>query len=88
MHLSNVFLEIKVSAEAFIANVARIWFFLTMSMHMEGQVVGLMKGFITQGAFVLFVIAVSQFVVLIVALLMKSFSAYLACKRFYAYKTK
>ena len=68
-------LQVKVPAEAFAADVAGKGLFLVMSVHVECQVVDLVEGFGTYCAFVLFLAAVGQFVVFVVAFLVKALSA-------------
>lgn len=75
-------LEIKVPAEPFSTNAAGERFPLVVCVHVEGQVVDLVEGFIAYAAFVRLFPAMGQSVVLVVAFLMEPFTTKLADKRF------
>ena len=75
MQLSHVFFQVKVSTEAFAAEAAGKWFGFVVSVHVEGEIINLMESFTTCLTLVLFLVAVCQFMVLIVAFLVESFTA-------------
>lgn len=88
VQLSHVLLEIEISTEAFVADGALERFLFSMRMHVEFQIVDLMKCFIAHGAFVLLFAAMSETMVLVIALLVESFAAKLADERLVAYKAE
>lgn len=49
-----------------------------MGVHVKGEVVDLVEGFVTDRALVLFLLGVGEAVILVVALLVKTFAAVLA----------
>lgn len=71
-------LEVEVSAEALAADLAGEWFFVVVGVHVEGEVVDLVEGFRADGAFVSLFPAVSELVVLVIALLMEALAAVFA----------
>ena len=75
MQLSHVFFQVKVSTEAFATETAGKWFGFVVSVHVEGEIINLMESFTACFALVLFLVAVCQFMVLIVAFLVESFTA-------------
>jgi len=78
----GVLLQIKVTAESFTTDAAREWLLVVMCVHVKGQVVDLMEGFVAHYTLVGLLHAVCQFMVLVVAFLMETFSAELADERF------
>lgn len=70
-----MFLEIKVPTKAFGTDIARIGFLVVMSMHVKSQVIYLMKSFVTYRTLVLFFSTMGKFVILVVTLLVKAFTA-------------
>lgn len=74
-------LEVKVSAKALATDLAGEWLLVVVRMHVEGQIVNLVKRLITDAALVRFLATVCELVILIVALLMKTLAAELADKR-------
>lgn len=84
VQLSHVLLEIEVAAETLGADFAREWLLVVVGVHVEGEIVHLVKCLVTNGAFVGFVTAVGQFVVLVVALLVETLAAVLTDVRFVA----
>lgn len=67
MQLSDVFLQVKVPAEAFATGGAGEWLLVIVSVHMEGEVVHLVERLATDGALELLLPAVCQLVVLVVS---------------------
>lgn len=53
MQLANVLFEVEVATKALRADTTRVGFFLIVGMHVEGQVVHLMKCFVTYATLVL-----------------------------------
>lgn len=81
MQLPHVFLEVKVSAKALAADLAGERLLVVVRMHMEGQIVNLMKRFVANVALVRFLAAMRELVVLVVTFLMEALAAELADKR-------
>ncbi len=79
-----MFLEVKVATEALSTVVARERSLGTVGVHMEGEIVGLVKSFATQGALVLLFAVMRQLVVLVVALLVEALSTDLASEWFHS----
>ncbi len=79
-----MFLEVKVATEALSTVVARERFLGTVGVHMEGEIVGLVKSFAAQGAFVLLFAVMRQLVVLVVTLLVEALSTDFASERFHS----
>jgi len=82
MQFPHVFLEVKVSTKAFATDLAGEWFLVIVCVHMECQIIDLMKRFIAYVALVRFLAAMCELVVLIVTLLMKTLATKFANKRF------
>lgn len=81
MQLPHVFLEVKIPAETFAADLAGERLLVVVRMHVKSQIVDLMKGFVADAAFVRLLAAVRQLVILVIALLVKAFAAELADER-------
>lgn len=81
VQLPCVLLEIEVPAEPFSADAACEGFPLVVRVHVEGQVVDLVEGFVADAAFVRLLPAVGQSVVLVVAFLVEPFTTELADER-------
>ncbi len=79
-----MFLEVKVATEALSTMLARERFLGTVSVHMEGEIVGLVKSFTAQGTLVLLFAVVRQLVVLVVALLVEALSTDFASERLHS----
>lgn len=62
-----MFFQIKVPTKAFPARPARKRLLVVVRVHVEGQVVNLVKGFAADRALELFLTAVRQFVVFVIA---------------------
>lgn len=73
--LPRVLLQVEVTTEALGAYVAREGLAVVVRVHVERQVVHLVEGFAAQRAFVRFLAAVGQLVVLVVALLVEALAA-------------
>ena len=82
--LAHVFLQVEVSAESLSAQVARERLLLGVCVHVERQVVDLVKRLVADRALVLLVGRVRQLVVLVVALLVEALAATLAHERLVA----
>ena len=67
VQLPDVFLQVKVPAEALAARGAGEGLLVVVRVHVEGEVVDLVEGLVTDGAFVLLLPAVRQLVVLVVS---------------------
>ena len=80
MKFPHVFLEIKVSAKAFSTDFTRKWLLVIVSVHVKCEVIDLMKCFVTYIAFVGLFTTMSQFMILIVTLLVEALPAELADK--------
>ena len=78
MEFSHVFLEVKVPAEALPTDVTGEGLLVVVGVHVEGQVVDLMEGLVTNVTFVLLLRRVCQFMVLVVALLVEALATELA----------
>lgn len=78
-----MFLEIKVTAESSAALCTDKGFLSSMGVHVEGQIVGLVEALPTEGTFVFSLGAVCQFMVFVVALLVKTLAADLTGIRFH-----
>lgn len=68
MELPDVFLQVKVPAEAFATGGAGEGLLVVVCVHVEGQVVDLMERFAADGTLELLLAAVGQLVVLVVSL--------------------
>lgn len=77
-----MFLQVKVSTKAFGTYIARVRFLIIVRVHMKREIVDLMKCFVTYRTLILFLRAVSKFVVFIVSLLVETFPAKFARERF------
>lgn len=66
MQFAYMFLQIEVPAEAFAAGRAGEGFLVVVGVHVEGQVVDLMKCLVTDIALELLLPAVSELVVLVI----------------------
>lgn len=64
--------EIKIATESFGADLTGEWLLVVVGVHVEGEIIDLMEGFIADRALICFIAAVCQFVILIVALLMET----------------
>lgn len=84
VQLSHVLLKVEVSAESFGADFTREGFLVVVGVHVKGKVVDLVKCLVTNVAFVGLIATVSQFVVLVVSLLVEAFSAELTNVRLVA----
>lgn len=82
MQLPHVLLEVKVSAKALATDLTGERLLVIVRMHVEGQIVDLMKRFVADVALVRFLTAVRELVILVVTLLVKALTAELADKRF------
>ncbi len=80
----NVFLEVKVATETLSTMFTRERFLGTVGMHMEGEIVGLVKSFAAQGTLVLLFTVMRQLVVLVVTLLVEALSTDFASERFHS----
>lgn len=78
MKFSNVLFQVEIPAKAFSANGTLKGLLFVVGVHVKGEVVHLVKSLVAYVAFVSFLTRVGQFVVLVVALLMKTFSTKLA----------
>ena len=67
MQLPDVFLQVKVPAEALSTGGAGEGLLVVVRVHVEGQVVHLVEGLVADGALVLLLPAVRQLVVLVVS---------------------
>lgn len=67
VQLPDVLLQVEVAAEALTAGGTGEGLLVVVRVHVEGQVVDLMKGLVANGALVLLLPAVSQLVVLVVS---------------------
>lgn len=67
VQLPDVFLQVKVAAEALAAGVAGEGLLVIVRVHVECQVVDLVEGLVADGALVLLLPTVSQLVVLVVS---------------------
>lgn len=67
MQLTDVLLEVKVPAEAFAAGGAGEGLLVVVGVHVEGQIVHLMKSLVADIALELLLPAVSQLVVFVIA---------------------
>ena len=67
VQLPDVLLQVEVAAEAFAAGGAGEGLLVVVRVHVEGEVVDLVEGLVADGALVLFLSAVRQFVVLVVS---------------------
>lgn len=81
MELPHVFLEIKISAKTLAAHAARKRLLVVVSVHVERQIVNLVKGLRANRAFVGLFPTVGEFVVLVVAFLVEALSAVFANER-------
>ena len=81
VQLSRVLLQVEVAAESFSADAASKRLLVVVRVHVERQVVNLMEGLVAYNTLVCLLHAVGQFVVLVVALLVESFTAKLADER-------
>lgn len=77
----HVLLEVEVPAEALAADGTLEGLFVVVGVHVEGEVVDLMEGLVAHVAFVRLLARVSEFVVLVVALLVESLAAKLTHER-------
>lgn len=78
VQLSHVLFQVEVSAEAFSADFALKGLLVVVRVHVERQVVDLMKRLLTNLTLVRLLAAVGQLVVFVVALLMETFPAMFA----------
>lgn len=67
VQLPDVLLQIEVAAETFPAGGAGEGLFVVVRVHVKGEVVDLVKGLVADGALILFLSTVRQFVVLVVS---------------------
>ena len=81
MQLPDVFLQVKVAAEALAAGVAGEGLLVIVRVHVEGQVVDLVEGLVADGALVLLLSAVRQLVVLVVSWRIKKRNIISTCIR-------
>lgn len=79
---SHVLLQIEIPTKPFPADLTSEWFLIVVGVHVEGEVVYLMEGFRTYCTFISLFATVSQFMIFIVAFLMKPFSAVLTNEGF------
>lgn len=84
VQFSHMFLEIEVPTETFCTNFAGEWLFVVVCVHMEGEIVHLVKGLVADVALVSLVATVCQFMVFIIAFLVESFATEFANKWFVA----
>lgn len=82
MQLPRMLFEIKIPAEPFSTNIASKRLSFVVGVHMESQIVDLVKRFIADAAFVCLFTTMSQSMVLVISFLVKSFAAELANKWF------
>ena len=75
MKFTYMFLEIEVPTKSFLTYAARVWLLFIVSMHMKCKIIHLVESLVTNIAFVLFLCAMCKFMILVVPLLVKSFSA-------------
>jgi len=80
VQLPHVLLEVKVPAKTLAADLAGEGFFVVVRVHVEGQIVDLVKRLVTDVALVCLFAAVRELVILVVTLLVKTFAAELADK--------
>jgi len=73
-------LQVEVPAKALAADFTGERFFVIMRVHMESEIINLMECLVADVALVRLLSAVRQFVIFIVALLMKPFAAKFANK--------
>lgn len=78
MKLARVLLEVKVPAEPLAAHLARVRFLVIVRVHVEGQVVDLVKSFVADGALVGLLTRVREPVVLVVPFLVETLAAVFA----------
>jgi len=71
VQLPDVFLQVKVAAEALSAGATGEGLLVVVRVHVEGEVVDLVEGFVADGALVLLLPAMRQLVVLVVSWEMK-----------------
>lgn len=67
VQLPDVLLQVEVAAEPFPAGGAGEGLFVVVRVHVKGEVVDLVEGLVADGALILFLSAVRQFVVLVVS---------------------
>lgn len=67
MQLPDVLLQVEVAAETFPAGGAGEGLFVVVRVHVKGEVVDLVEGLVADGALILLLPAVRQFVVLVVS---------------------
>lgn len=67
VQLPDMLFQVEVAAETLAAGGTGEGLLVVMRVHVEGQIVDLMEGFVADGALVLLLAAVSQFMVLVVS---------------------
>lgn len=81
MQLPHMFLQVEIPAKALAANFTGERFFVVMRVHVKSEIIDLMERLVADVALICLFSAVRQFMIFVVALLMKSFTAELADKR-------
>lgn len=82
MEFPHVLLEVEIATKSFVTNRTLKGFLFVMGVHVEGQVVDLVEGFIAYVTFIRFFARMREFMILIVAFLVKTFATKLAYPRF------
>lgn len=67
VQLPDMFFQVEVAAETLATGCTGEGLLVVMCVHVEGQIVDLMEGFVADGALVLLLAAVSQFMILVVS---------------------
>ena len=82
MNFSDVFLQVEISAESFLADGASIRFVVVVSVHVESEIINLVKSFVANVALECLLTRMGQSVVFVVSFLVETFSAEFANIRF------
>lgn len=84
MQFSHVFLQVKIATESFATQATCERLCFIVGVHVEREIVDLVKRLATNVTFVLFLIAVGELVVLVVSFLVEALIAVFAHIRFVA----